>query len=400
MILQSSDAVRHVARHRRLHHRVAFGYFLALGFHVGVRAVQLANLATALRLDAQMLGFAGTVAAASGIVTLLVGGYVADRLGRRLVLGIGFAGTAASFIWQARIHSLSGLMGSFVLYGLCCSFIDLGANAIGSDYEHCHGVGAMTGLHAGFSLGAMLGALATGVALWCGVGFRTVYLGLAAVLAAVAVGSAVAPLPSRTAEPGHRHRRLGLAGLRIPAVGFAIALITVTFFGDGALENFLAVYLHTTLASGPLLIGVGIGSYHLASLTGRLLASRVLSRWQERTTITAAGLLAAAGLAISVTAPSSGVAIAGLLLVGLAIAPVVPSALSLAGRSAPGQSAQAVAAATAAGYSAFIISPIVVGAIANRTSLRMGLALLITTALADAALASRWPTPDKSPSQS
>ena len=399
MILQSCDTVRQIARHRRRHHRVAFGCFLALGFHVGVRAVQLANLAAALRLDAQLLGFAGTVAAAAGIVTLLVGGYVADRLGRRVVLSAGFAGTAASFAWQARVHSLSGLMGSFVLYGLCCSFIDLGANAIGSDYERCHGARAMTGLHAGFSLGAVLGALATGAALWCGAGFRTVYLGLAAVLAAAAISSAVVPLPPRTAEPAHRHRRPGLAALRIPALRFAIALVTVTFFGDGALENFLAVYLHTTLASGPLLIGVGIGSYHLASLTGRLLASRVLSRWQERTTITAAGLLAAAGITISVTAPSSGVAITGLLLVGLAIAPVVPSALSLAGRSAPGQSAQAVAAATAAGYTAFIISPIVVGAIANRTSLRMGLALLITTALADAALASRWPAPVTSPSQ-
>ena len=106
---------------------------------------------------------------------------------------------------------------------------------------------------------------------------------------------------------------------------------------------------HHRAALGAFLVltGAGIGCYHLASLTGRLVASRVLGRWPERVTIPAAGLLAAGGLAV---------------------APIVPSALSLAGGSV--RSAQAVAATTAAGYSAFVISPILVGTIAGRMSLR------------------------------
>lgn len=66
----------------------------------------------------------------------------------------------------------------------------------------------------------------------------------------------------------------------------------------------------------------------------------------------AAGLLAAAGLLVAVTATAAAGAIGGLLLVGFAIAPVVPTTLSLAGRSAPGRSGQAVATTTAAGYGA------------------------------------------------
>ena len=38
---------------------------------------------------------------------------------------------------------------------------------------------------------------------------------------------------------------------------FAIALISVTFFGDGALESFLSSYLQRTLAGGVLLSGIG-----------------------------------------------------------------------------------------------------------------------------------------------
>ena len=74
-----------------------------------------------------------------------------------------------------------------------------------------------------------------------------------------------------------------------------------------------------------------------------------------------------------------------------AIAPVVPATLSLAGRSAPGRSGQAVATTTAAGYGSFILSPLTIGLIAQATSLRLALGLLVLTSLAIAGLATRWP---------
>jgi MFS family permease len=106
----------------------------------------------------------------------------------------------------------------------------------------------------------------------------------------------------------------------------------------------------------------------------------------------AAGLLAAAGLLTAVTVPAAAGAVGGLLLVGFAIAPVVPTTLSLAGRSAPGRAGQAVATVTAAGYSAFIVSPLTIGLLAQAVGLRQALALLILTSLAIAGLATRWPS--------
>ena len=84
---------------------------------------------------------------------------------------------------------------------------------------------------------------------------------------------------------------------------------------------------HHRAALGAFLVltGAGIGCYHLASLTGRLVASRVLGRWPEPVTIPAAGLLAAGGLAVAISAPVPGIAIGGLpaglaLLIGTALA--------------------------------------------------------------------------------
>jgi MFS family permease len=390
------------ARKRRAHYLFAAALFGILGFHVGVWAVQLAPLSAGLGLDPAALGVTVTVAAAAGLITLFAGGVLADRVGRRPVLVIGFAGTGTAFVLLALAGSFGTLIPAVLLYGLAISFIDLGANTVGSAYEQAHTVTAMTGLHAWFSAGALTGAIGSAAALSAGMSYRGVYLALAAVMAAGLLGALLAAIPAPPvpslqplkagASPGHRLPPAAPRVWRIPAVLFAIALISVTFFGDGALESFLSTYLQTTLAGGVLISGFGIGSYHFASLLGRLTATAALRRFGERRVVLAAGLLAAAGLLTAVTAAAAAAAIGGLLLVGFAIAPVVPTTLSLAGRSAPGRSGQAVATTTAAGYGAFILSPLSIGLLAQATSLRLALALLILTSLAIAGLATRWPT--------
>ena len=381
------------ARKRRAHYLFAAGLFGILGFHVGVGAVQLASLSAGLGLDPAALGATITVAATADLVTLFASGALADRVGRRPVLVIGFAGTGTAFVLLALAGSFAALMAAVLLYGLAISFVDLGANTVGSAYEQAYPVTAMTGLHAWFSAGALSGAIGSAAALRAGISYRGVYLALAAVMAAGLLAALIAAIPAPPVapgtSPGRRPPRPGV--WRIPAVLFAMALISVTFFGDGALESFLSTYLQTTLAGGVLLSGFGIGSYHFASLLGRLTATAALRRFEERRVVQAAGLLAAAGLSTAVTATAAAAAIGGLLLVGFAIAPVAPTTLSLGGRSAPGRSGQAVATTTAAGYGAFILSPLTIGLLAQATSLRLALAALVLTSLAIASLATRWP---------
>jgi fucose permease len=144
--------------------------------------------------------------------------------------------------------------------------------------------------------------------------YRSVYLALAAVMAAGLIAVLLAPIPAPPVSPGTvRGRRPPRAGgtrvWQIPAALFAIALISVTFFGDGALESFLSTYLQRTLAGGVLLSGLGIASYHFAPLLGRLTATAALRRFGEQRVVRSAGLLAAAGLLITVTVPAAAGAI-------------------------------------------------------------------------------------------
>lgn len=98
------------ARKRRAHYLFAAGLFGILGFHVGVWAVQLASLSAGLHLDPAALGAAITVAATAGLVTLFTGGALADRVGPRPVLVIGFAGIGTAFVLLALAGSFATLI--------------------------------------------------------------------------------------------------------------------------------------------------------------------------------------------------------------------------------------------------------------------------------------------------
>jgi MFS family permease len=380
-------------KHR--HYVLASLLFLALGAHVGVWAVQLSDLAREFNFSPGELGGLLAVPASAGLITLFVGGYLADRLGRRPVLLIGLAGTACSFVLLSQATTVAALVLAVLLYGLFISFVDLGANTIGADYESEHRVPAMTGLHAWFSFGALAAAVATGISLAAGVDFRAIYVSLAVLLLSAALVSAFSALPApiKVARVTLERRKGQGQVWRMPGVGIAILMVSICFFGDGALESFLSVYLRDALDTGPLMAGIGIGSFHLASLLGRLLSAKTQDRIGERRVLVFSALLAAAGIAIAVATRSAAVAMPGILLVGFAIAPVVPMTLSLAARAAPCRSGQAVGLATAIGYGSFIVSPVLVGALATMTSIRFGLGALIATALMMAIVAAHWPRP-------
>jgi hypothetical protein len=262
--------------------------------------------------------------------------------------------------------------------------------------------------HAGSS-GAAAAAALGAAALAAATSAPAAYAVVAAIYVVLSAVTVVAPLPPHEeAEPfvGAPHETAAavagdesfasatrggssagggrLAVLRIPAVAVAVGLVTLCFFGDGAIEGYAALFLRDALASGTLLTGVALAAFHGASMAGRLVFSRAAD---ERLVLTIAGLLASAAMAVVVLARVPAIAAAGLLVVGFALAPVVPTALSLAGRSAPGRSATAVSLVTTVGYSAFVLGPALVGLLASATSLRTALVPVVVSTASIALLA-------------
>jgi MFS family permease len=375
---------------RRAHVRMSTALFAGLGAQVGLWAVLVPELVASRGLSPGALGVVLGVLATTSIVSLSAAGAVADRIGRRPLACAGSAGMGFALLLIAAVEARAALLPTAALYGLANGLLDLGANTIGTDVEREHRIRVMIRLHAGFSAAAALAALLTAAALALGAGHRALYAAAGAALLALAAVTTRAPLPPHggaalerpddavaprsatgTVPVAYRTQRPAL--LRAPGVLVALALVTLCFFADGVLEGYGALYLRDLLGSGALLSGVGLAAFHSASLAGRLLSDRALGRLGECDLITLAGAGAALGMLGVVLARSAPLAVAGLLLVGASLAPVVPTALSVAVRSDPRRAGAAVSLVTTVGYSAFVVGPPVVGALADATSLRTAL---------------------------
>jgi MFS family permease len=386
-----------MSHHLRAHVRIATSLFAGLGFQVGLFAVLVPELVASRGLSPGALGVALGVLAGTSILSLSAAGIVADRIGRRPLACAGAAGIGLALVALATLEARSALLPTVALYGLANGLLDLGANTVGADVEREHRIRVMIRLHAGFSAAAALAALATAAALSAGAGAAALYAAGGVLLVALAAVAATAPLPPHTAAPAlpPHHATAALPAqdpapavlasparwslLRVPGVLVALALVTLCFFGDGAIEGYVALYLRELLGAGALLTGIGLAAFHGASLAGRLASAAVLERLGERSLITLAGAGAATGMVLVVLARSAPLAAAGLLLVGASLAPVVPTALSVAGRANPARAGAAVSLVTTVGYSAFVLGPPLVGALADQTSLRTALVPVIAS---------------------
>jgi MFS family permease len=375
------------------HFRVVLLIFAALGFHVGVWAVLLADLSRSLGIGPAALGLALTCQSAAGVLFLWFGGRVADRLGRRPVLVAGASGTGGYLALSAFVGSYPALLAVLLFSGLA-SLYDLACNSLGGDYERMHGAKAMTLFHAGFSGSAALGALGSGAALGAGVGYETVYLLAGAAILSLALACLWLPLPGRAVNPegdGGDGSARSLALLRVPTVFLCAAIIFMCFSTDAALEGYTSIYLREVLGAGALVGGAGLASLYFAGAVSRLLSAAAILRFGERKILVASGGVAALGLGAVVSTEAPATAALGLLLVGVALAPVAPIVTSLTARAAPANSGQAMSFVITSGYLAFTVSPVFTGTVADLSSLRVSFMLLLVLCAGVAFLAWRMP---------
>ncbi len=169
--------------------------------------------------------------------------------------------------------------------------------------------------------------------------------------------------------------------LGLGVVAFCSAL------GEGAMADWSAVYLHSSLATSAAFAAAGYAGFSLAMTVGRLSGDRLTHRFGPVVLVRVGGLLAAAGLGVALVVGRSVPAVAGFALVGAGLSLVAPLVYSRAGRTPGVSPAAALAAVATMGYTGFLLGPPIIGAVAQALSLRDALGLIVLLAIAIAALA-------------
>ena len=366
--------------------RTAVAVLFALdGFVFGSWAARVPDVSTATGAGHTSLGVALLCLSLGALACMQLTGALCTRLGTGLTAAV--AGIAASVcaVLPGFATSVPNLCAGLLLFGAATGAVNVAANSVGVQVEARAGRPLLSGLHAAFSAGGLLGALVGGLASSVvGVAPHLVAvallgLGLMAWAGPVLVGA------DAGSRAEHVARRTGAdAGPRPTAVLVVLGAVAgATAYGEGAISDWGALHLREQLHAAPALAAAGYAGFSSAMALGRLLGGRLVLAFGEQRLLVGGALVAAGGALTAVATTSLPVALAGFVLVGLGLANVFPLAIARAG-ALGGPSG--VALSTTVGYTGLLGGPPVIGFLAEQAGLPTALATVALMAVLAAVL--------------
>ncbi|RKN09290.1 MFS transporter [Streptomyces radicis] len=328
----------------------------------------------------------GTAIAAMPLGALVIG-LLASPLIRRFgsawtaVVALALLGANVVFIGTAPGFAL--LCVALFIAGSLDSITDVAMNAHGMRVQRLYGRSILNSFHGLWSVGAVLGGLTGAGAAQAGIPLP-VHL---AVAGAITVGAAAVAFRFLLPGPDDAEREAaaddagkaarggpGWPVIRLLAVLGLLSAAAAAVEDSGA--SWGSVYLRGELAANAVVGGLGFAALQGAQTVGRLLGDRVVHRLGDRNTSRLGGLLVVTGMGAALLWPSVPSTLAGFALAGLGIATLIPAAFHAADEIPglwPGAGITVTAFLLRIG---FLLSPPLVGVVADASSIRVGLVVV------------------------
>lgn len=326
-------------------------------------------------------GYGAAVAAFSA--GALLAGPAAGALIRRYTSArVAIATTVA----LAALIVVAGIAGTPLMFaaalfaaGACDAVTDVAQNVNGLRLQRDYGRSIINSLHAIWAVGAIIGGLMGAGAIALGIP-RPVHLMIASALFCVVV---IAAFPHLLQGPDHEDHPSALnAGGRsvrpivylslLALVGIAVAGATV----EDAGSSWATLYLRDSLGTPGAVAAFGYVALVGSMFIGRVVGDRLVDRFGERAVARTGGVITAVGMGIALAFPSVPGTIAGFAAAGLGVATVVPAAMRAADELPGLRPGTGLTMLTWLMRVGFLSAPLIVGVVADASSLRVGLLIV------------------------
>ena len=366
------------------------GLFAVNGALVGGIGATLPAMRARLGVDAGGLAVLLVSLAAAAVVSMQIGGRLADSRGARNVALPSAALLIAGVASLAFAPTLPLAAAAAALAGLGNGAMDVSMNALGVRVEQSREKPVMSRLHASFSIGNLLAA--GGVVLiarLAGDGAEVitpalVTLGAVSVVACVAISRS---LPSGAREVPATARLSGLestAGPRLPAFALLLGAMAFSFgLAEGTAVDWSSVHVTDVALVDPSTGALGLVAVSSFMILIRLFGDRAVASFGRVNVVRFGGLVAAGGYAVILMGRSLPVLLIGWALVGLGVGMIAPQVYAVAGHAGGGRM---LAVVVTFGYGAFLIGPAIVGALISQVGIRRAMAFPLVLSLVLVAL--------------
>jgi MFS family permease len=335
-----------------------------------------------LGLSHGQLGLALLAIALGAVIAMPLAGRLVDRISSRKVLLLFAIPFCLAPPFLAIAPNICWLSLFLFLFGAGHGALDVAMNTQAFEVEKRQQRPLMSSFHAMFSTGGLAGA-ATGGAI-AAVGWGPFAHFLAASTAMIVLFVCIYPhfVPTQHQRQmkasSTDQSRFSLPPSSLLILGFMAIAVLIS---EGAMADWSAVYLRRHLGASEAAAAAGYASFSLTMALGRFAGDALIARFGNESVVRYSGIVATLGLGLTVATPFPALSLVGLALVGAGLAIVVPVIFGAAAQSSEVETGRALATVTTMGYFGFLIGPPLIGFIADLTTLRFALALLVLTSL-------------------
>jgi len=404
--------------------------FFTNGIVLGGFAPRIPEIRDSLELSYGGLGFAVAMWPVGSLLLGLAAATLIRRFRSSRVSTVGMALSSLGMLAAGMAGSPLWFGAALFIVGATDAWVDVAQNSHGLRVQRRYKRSILNSFHALWSIGAVTGGLVGGVAAGAGLsvpwqfGVVAVFVIAANIVAypmllkgnepihsseedaATLAGAGTGSEPGFDAgsgtgsEPGFdasagldtssdttsagagsaavaRPTPLSAVSTRTWALLAALSVIAIAGgWAEDAASTWSASYLRDELFAGATLAALAFVSMQGFQFVGRILGDRMVDRWGQRTIARWGGVMVAVGMGIALAFPSAWGTIAGFGVAGFGVATLIPGAMHAADELPGLRSGTGLTVLSWLMRLAFLFSPPVVGAIADATSLRVGLGLV------------------------
>ena len=325
-----------------------------------------------LGVDEGVLGLLLLCMGVGSILAMPMTAWLTSRYGCRQVITFSAAGLCFVLPVLATANSVWLMALALVGFGVVMGCTSVSMNLQAVLVERNAGRALMSGFHAMFSLGGIVGSgliallLAQGVSpLWAAAAASLLLAGL---LIAARPG-----LLEKTDDGGSKPPAFVVPRGVVIAIG---VLSLLAMLAEGGVLDWGALFMIETHNADLGLAGFAYTAFAITMTIGRLCGDALRTRLGDLTVLIASAALATIGFLASLFLPSAAAALAGFLLVGAGISNIAPILFTLTGRTKRMPANLAVASVLTVGYVGIIAGPAAIGFVAHATSMQTAFLLL------------------------
>ena len=352
--------------------------FATNGIILGGYAAVLPSLRVRLGIDAGTIAVLLFTVGVAAVVSMQVGGRLADRRGARGIAIWSLPLMALGAVVIALTTSFPVVLLGGVLIGLGNGASDVAMNAVGVEVEKARTAPVMSRFHAFWSIGSFIGAglvLLTARLLGDNPGgVVTRALLTAAALSLVALALTARHVPT-TAAVSHV-----VDGVRtpIPPVAWLLGGMAVCFgLMEGTAADWSSIHVTDVAHVDPGTGSVGLVTVAVFMVVTRLLGDSAVSRFGPRAVVRSGALFAALGYAVTAFVTPLPLILLGWALVGFGVAMIAPQIYAAAGHLGGGRM---LAVVVTFGYAAFLSGPALLGGLVQAFGVQRAMLLPLVMA--------------------